>query len=118
MHVLCTWVTGSYQCNIAFSCLSLSICRDTQTEEGILHSQLSDLTTPRRDPLCRPGGPTESQAPPVPSMSDAELLQGRNLPTLHLGTDKPCLVVGGDLQRKSLVDMESEIEEEEEKEED
>ena len=54
----------------------------------------------------------------MPSMSDAELLQGRNLPTLHLGTDKPCLVVGGDLQRKSLVDMESEIEEEEEEEED
>lgn len=107
-----------YATLIRISCLSLFICRDNQTEEGILHSQLSDLTTPRRDPLFRPGGPTGSQAPPLPSISDTELLQGRNLPTLHLGTDKPCLVVGGDLQRKSLVDMESEIEEEEEEEED
>lgn len=89
-----------------------------QTEEAILSSQLADLTTPRRDPHCSPEGPTASQGPPAPSVSDVELLQGRNLPTLDLGTDKPCLAVGGNLERKSLVDMESEIEEEEEEDED
>ena len=86
----------------------------TQTEEGILHSQLSDLTTPRREPHYGQGDTAVPQTPSVPSVSDAELIQGKNLPVLNLDTDKPRLALGGDLQRKSLVDMESEIEEEDE----
>ena len=104
---------GATKRKFATSCLSLLICCGKQTEEGILRSQLSDLTTPRKESHCSQGGPTGSQAPAVPSVSDVELIQGRNLPTLNLDTDRPCLTVGGHLQRKSLVDMESEIEEEE-----
>lgn len=86
----------------------------TQTEEGILRSQLSDLTSPRREPHHEQGDTAVPQAPSTPSVSDADLIQGKNLPTLNLGTDKPRLALGGHLQRKSLVDMESEIEEEDE----
>ena len=84
-HFVCFWcacpVSVCYKQGEAALLSSTFIFCGKQTKEGILSSQLADLTTPRRELHCSPGGPTGSHGPPAPSVSDVELLQGRNLPT-------------------------------------